>query len=148
MRLADDVGGVVHRAALREILGGGLGHARLCMADQQVTVAFVANDEAVTFRDQRRIEFAAIAAAVHDPDAAALGCCGHRADRGQDLLVLGDEVGRFLRPQRGVERHDGIVLVLDADHLGEPVAVGDCSSRPVTHACQVLHLLRVRLCNF
>ena len=109
--------------------------------------AFVANDEAVAFRDQRRIEFAAIAATVHHPHAAAVASGGHRADRGQDLLVLGHEVGRFLRPQRGIERQNRVVLVLDADHLGQPVAVGDGARRAVTHARKMLHLLRVRLCD-
>ena len=117
------------------------------MADQQVPVALVANDEGVPLLDQRSIEFAAIAATIHDPDAAAVAGGGHRADRGHDLVVLGDEVGRILRVERSVERHDGVILVLDADHMGEPVAIGDGTSRAVTHARKVLHLLRVRLCD-
>ena len=66
------------------------------MADQQVAVALVADDEGVPLLDQRSIEFSAIATTIHDPDAAAVAGGGHRVDRGQDLLVLGDKVGRLL----------------------------------------------------
>ena len=112
-------------------------------APMQVAIALLADHEGAPGGEKVGIELTPIAAPVDHPDAAAIAGLGHRRHRGLQLGVLADEIRRRLRVQGAHQRHDRGVLILDRDHLAQPVAVSDRAGAAVAHARQVFHLLGV-----
>ena len=108
-------------------------------------LAGVADDEGLPRVQQRRVEFAAVAAPVDHPDPAPAAGRRDLGKGGLDLLVLRLEVGRPLGIERAVEGHDGAVLVLHPDHLAQPIAFRKAARAAVADPGQVLHLPRIGL---
>ena len=115
----------------------------LAQAPEQMAVVFLADDEGASLRDEVGVDLAAIRTTVDDPDAAATRHLRHRRHSHLQFGVLAHEVWRGLRVERAVERNDSVVLVLDADHLRQPITVGNHVFAAVANPRQVFHLLGI-----